>query len=93
MALSVTSKRADFAFAVSAFAGLRLLGVDEVLLLHLLDDLVDELFDLIFVEGFVLLLRLVVEELAGIEGLADGFAKVLEGLLSIEATGSGTWDR
>jgi len=56
------------------------LSVDEVLLLHLLDDLVDELFDLIFGEGFEFFLGLFVEEFTGLEGLADGVTEIFEGL-------------
>ncbi len=87
--MSVTSKRAGFAVAVFALAFCGLLGVDEVLLLHLLDDLVDELFDLVFVEGLVLFLGFLVEELAGVERLADGFAEVLHGLLAVERLEAG----
>ncbi len=82
---------AGFAVAVAllalAFCGL--LGVDEVLLLHLLDDLVDEFFDLIFGEGFVFFLGFFVEEFAGVERLLDGLAKVLHGLVAIELLEAG----
>ena len=59
----------DFKAGVFAFAALTLtfgglFGVDEALLLHLLDDLVDEVFNLLFVERFVFLLGLLVEEVA-----------------------------
>ena len=57
---------AGFAVAVTllALSLLGHLGVDEVLFLHLLDDLVDEFFDPVFGESFVLFLSFVVEELA-----------------------------
>ena len=59
-----------------------LFGVEEVLVLHALDDFVDELFDLAVVEVVELLLCVFVEELAGFERLADGFAEVFHGLLA-----------
>jgi hypothetical protein len=59
-----------------------LLGVDEVLFLELLDDLVDEFVDLLGVERVEFFLGLFVEELAGFEGLADGLAEVVEGLVA-----------
>ncbi len=90
MPLSVTSKRAWVSPSPSSPWPLcGLLGVDEVLLLHLLDDLVDQFFDLVFVEGLVFLLGFFVEELAGVEGLADGFAEVLHGLLAVERLEAG----
>ena len=55
--------------------------VDEVLLLQLLDDLIDQLFHLVFGERLVFLLGLFVEEFAGFERLADRIAKVLKGLV------------
>ena len=61
-----------------------LLGVDEVLLLHLLNDLVDQFFDLVFGEGFEFFLRLFIEDFAGLERLADGLAEVFQGLVAIE---------
>ena len=57
--------------------------------LHLLDDLIDEFLDLVFFERLVFFLGLFVEEFAGVEGLADGFAKVLEGLVSVEILETG----
>ncbi len=86
----MTSKRASVSPSPSSpwpFCGL--LGVDEVLLLHLLDDLVDQFFDLVCVEGLVLFLGLLVEEFAGVESLADGFAEVLHGLLAVERLEAG----
>ncbi len=84
----------DFEAGVFGGAGFALalvghLGVDEVLLLHFLDDLVDEFFDLLLVEGFVFLLGLFVEEFAGFEGLADGFAEVVHGLVAVELLKAG----
>ena len=69
---------AGFGVAVSLLplALLRHLGVDEVLFLHLLDDLVDELFELLFGEGFKFFLRFFVEDFTRLECLADGFAEV-----------------
>ncbi len=85
MPLSVTSKRASpLPSPCSPWPSFGHLGVDEVLLLHLLDDLVDEFFDLLFVEGFELFLGLFVEEFAGLERLTDGFAKILEGLVAVQ---------
>src|SRR6516165_10476338 len=62
------------AVAQLTLALLWLLGVDEVLLLHLLNDLVDEFFDLVFRERVVFFLRLLIDDLAGLERLADGIA-------------------
>ena len=64
-------------------------GVDEVLFLHLLDDLVDEFFDLFFGEGFVFFLGFFVEEFSGFEGLADGLAEVVHGLIAVELLKAG----
>ncbi len=66
-----------------------LLGVDEVLLLHLLDDLVDEFFDLLRVELIEFFLSFFVEEFTGFEGLTDGFAKILHGLVAVELLEAG----
>ena len=81
MPLSVTSKRASALPSPSRPVPAEALGVDEVLLLHLLNDLVDQLFDLVFGQSFELLLRLFVEELARFQRLTDGVAKVLQCLV------------
>ena len=88
MPLSVTSKLGvgvvAFAGGARAFGrGIRILGVEVGLVLHALDDFVDELFDLGGVEFFELLLGFFVEEFAGLEGLADGFAEALHGVVGV----------
>ena len=50
------------------------LGVEEGFVLHALNDFFDELLLAFFGEGFVLLLRIFVEELAGVERLTDRIA-------------------
>ena len=77
------------AVALLALTIFGLLGVDEVLLLHFLDDLVDEFFDLLSVELVEFLLSFFVEELAGLESLTDGFAEVFHGLVAIELLEAG----
>ncbi len=56
------------------------LGVEEGLVLHALNDFFDKLLLAFFGELFVLLLRVFIEELAGVERLADGVAEVLHGV-------------
>ena len=86
----MTSKRASpLPSPCSPVALLGHLSVDEVLLLHFLDDLVDQFFDLVFGEGFIFFLGLVVEDLAGVKSLADGFAEVLHGLVAVELLEAG----
>lgn len=80
-----------FAVSIALFA-LALFGkfgVDEVLFLHFLDDLVDEFFNLFAGEFVELFLGLFVEEFAGFKSLLDGFAEVLHGLVAVELLEAG----
>ena len=57
---------------------------DVVLLLHALDELVDELVDLVLLHGLLELFPdAIVEQLAGFEELTQGFAKIVEGVVEI----------
>src|SRR6185437_154657 len=78
----VRDLEARVAFAAHlALPALRLLRIDVVLLLHLLDDLVDELFHLLGGEILELLLRLFVEHLSRFQRLPNGLAQILHRLV------------
>ena len=81
--------RLAVAVTLLALAFFGLPGVDEILLLHFFDDLVDEFFDLLGVELVEFLLGFFVEEFAGFERLTDGFAEVLHGLVAVELLEAG----
>ncbi len=68
------------ALAFGVFGGL---GVEEGLVLHALNNLFDELLLAFFGKLFVFLLRVFVEELAGVERLADGLAQILHGVRGV----------
>ena len=67
-----------FALPLTLFG---LLGVDEVLLLHLFDDLVDQLFHLVRRQLVELLLRFLVEQLARLQRLPDRLPQVFHRLV------------
>ncbi len=78
----------EFGVGVVALAGGALafggfFGVEVGFVLHALDDLVDEFFDLRRVQLLELLLGVVVEEFAGFKGLADGLAEAFHGVVRV----------
>ena len=82
MLLSVTSKRASPSPSHLALpALLAALGVNVVLLLHLLDDLVDQFLHLLGGELLELLLRLFIEHLSRLQRLTYGLAQIFHCLV------------
>ena len=63
---------------------MRRIDGDVLLLLHALDHAVDELVDLLGGHLLQTLLPIFVEQLAGFERLADGFAEIFEGVVAVE---------
>jgi hypothetical protein len=61
----------------------RLIDVDVVFLLHALDDLLDQFFELLRAHVLDLLAHLLVEHVAVEQRLGDGLAQVVERLLGV----------
>ena len=70
--------------ALIAFTGCgRLFGVQKILVLHALDDLVDQLFYLVRLQRVELLLRIFVENFTRFERLLDRLAQALHRVVHV----------